>query len=456
MPQPAVRLKQQGQRRHPGDGIVDHVQAVLQLALREHEQARAHHGAIHGAHTADHQHQQDVQHDLERQRGVRPVVAQPKCVHGAGQRGEGGRQQIGQATVQHRAKPDGFGAEGVFANGLQHAAERRIHDTQQHQEQHSADRGDQVVSDDAAVDRHAEQGFRQRPERRAQHLGHFEVQAVFAARQVRQLRHQRLERSRDRQRDHGGERQRHDQRATDAGEHRGPAGLHMDAGDRDAVGADAEEHGVREAHDAGVAQQQVVAGDKDHEHQDLGGHGQRFGTGKEKRRCGKQGDDGNQYERQEAVRDRIHALWAPQQDGDHQRDIREQGGFGHKEAGVVGHQAHQQRPDHHAPDQPVARRQALPALLQACQPPTPAQGPVPGLPAATAAAVVRRRPAPAHLRPVQGPAGPVGNAGRGPGRPVPEWPAAYWPPAAAPPATTAAAPVLPAPAAPAAPGPRHR
>ncbi|KAG1244438.1 hypothetical protein G6F65_021800 [Rhizopus arrhizus] len=46
-----------------------------------------------------------------------------------------------------------------------------------------------------------------------------------------------------------------------------------------------------------------------------------------------------------AVRDRIHALWAPQQDGDHQRDIREQGGFGHKEAGVVGHQAHQQRPD---------------------------------------------------------------------------------------------------------------
>ncbi|KAG1302645.1 hypothetical protein G6F62_015868 [Rhizopus arrhizus] len=35
---------------------------------------------------------------------------------------------------------------------------------------------------------------------------------------------------------------------------------------------------------------------------------------------------------------------------------------------------HQQRTDHHAQHQPVARRQALPALLQACQPPTPAQG----------------------------------------------------------------------------------
>ena len=111
--QPAVRLEQQRQRRHARHGFVDQVQAVLQIALREHEQARADHRAVHGAHAADHQHQQDVQHDLERQRGVRPAVAQPERVERAGQCGEGGRQQVGQAAVQHRAVADGLGAERI-------------------------------------------------------------------------------------------------------------------------------------------------------------------------------------------------------------------------------------------------------------------------------------------------------------------------------------------------------
>ena len=50
----------------------------LKVALREHEERCADDGAVHGAHAADHDHQQDVDHDRERQRGVRAVVAQPE------------------------------------------------------------------------------------------------------------------------------------------------------------------------------------------------------------------------------------------------------------------------------------------------------------------------------------------------------------------------------------------
>ena len=48
------------------------------------------------------------------------------------------------------------------------------------------------------------------------------------------------------------------ERAPDAHRDRVPARTHARAGNRDAVGADAEEHRVRERHDAGVAEQQVV------------------------------------------------------------------------------------------------------------------------------------------------------------------------------------------------------
>ena len=51
---------------------------------------------------------------------------------------------------------------------------------------------------------------------------------------------------------------------------RAPADLEARQRDRDAVAADAEEHGVRERHDAGVAEQQVVARHQQHEDADLG------------------------------------------------------------------------------------------------------------------------------------------------------------------------------------------
>jgi len=44
----------------------------------------------------------------------------------------------------------------------------------------------------------------------------------------------------------------------------------------------------------------------------------------------------------------IHALRPPQQDGNHQGDVGEQRHLGCQEAGVVGHQAHQQRADESA------------------------------------------------------------------------------------------------------------
>ena len=56
------------------------------------------------------------------------------------------------------------------------------------------------------------------------------------------------------------------------------------AGDRDAVGADAEEHRVREADDAGVAEQQVEARRQDDEDDDLGGDVERLGAGEDERR----------------------------------------------------------------------------------------------------------------------------------------------------------------------------
>ena len=128
-----------------------------------------------------------------------------------------------------------------------------------------------------------------------------EVQPVLAARQIRQLRYQRLEGGGHGQRDHGvedgahaqacqpdqqREGQRHRQAAGGAGQHRGPARFQPHAGDGHAIGADAEEHGVR-ADDAGIAQQQVVAGHQHDEHQDLGRDRERLRSGEQERR-GKQ------------------------------------------------------------------------------------------------------------------------------------------------------------------------
>jgi hypothetical protein len=73
-------------------------------------------------------------------------------------------------------------------------------------------------------------------------------------------------------------------------EHRREALAQARAGDRHAVGADAEEHGVREADDAGVAQQQVVAGHQQDEDQHLGRHAQRLAAREQEGRQGQRDD----------------------------------------------------------------------------------------------------------------------------------------------------------------------
>ncbi len=68
---------------------------------------------------------------------------------------------------------------------------------------------------------------------------------------------------------------------------------------RDAVGADAKEHRVGKADDAGVAQQQVVAGHQHDEDQDLGGHIERLGARKDEGRQRQAQQAGDQQRRQQ-------------------------------------------------------------------------------------------------------------------------------------------------------------
>ena len=53
----------------------------------------------------------------------------------AGQRRDHRRQHVGQRAIDHGAVAERLGAELVLADRLQHAAERRIDDAQQDQEQ---------------------------------------------------------------------------------------------------------------------------------------------------------------------------------------------------------------------------------------------------------------------------------------------------------------------------------
>ncbi len=111
-------------------------------------------------------------------------------------------------------------------------------------------------------------------------------QAVLAAGDRRKLRGEDLEKGRYRERDHGEEDRAHAQREQADGEgngerqsegrertegERAPARAHLRHGDADAIAADAEEHGVGERDDPGVAEQQVIARHQEHEHRDLCG-----------------------------------------------------------------------------------------------------------------------------------------------------------------------------------------
>ena len=52
----------------------------------------------------------------------------------------------------------------------------------------------------------------------------------------------------------------------------------------DAIGADAEEHHMRERHDAGIAKQQIIGGDEQDHHAGLGGDVERLGAREQERR----------------------------------------------------------------------------------------------------------------------------------------------------------------------------
>ena len=73
-----------------------------------------------------------------------------------------------------------------------------------------------------------------------------------------------------------------------------PAGAQARQRDGHAIGADAEEHGVGEGHDAGVAQQQVEARRQHDEDADLGGDVQRLGAGEQEGRDRQAQHDGHQ------------------------------------------------------------------------------------------------------------------------------------------------------------------
>ena len=74
--------------------------------------------------------------------------------------------------------------------------------------------------------------------------------------------------------------------ATRAEQHRVPADPELRQRDGHAIGADAEEHGVREGDDAGIAQHDVVARGEHDEDADARRHAERARAGKEEGREG--------------------------------------------------------------------------------------------------------------------------------------------------------------------------
>ena len=169
---------------------------------------------------------------------------------------------------------------------------------------------------EAAVDRRAEERLVHVLGAGLQRLRHLEGQAVLAAGEVGQLRRQRREGRRDGERDHGEEDRAHaqaeqadqsDSTSETASAQAMPSASAGQVGpmrvrrDGDAVGADAEEHGVREADDAGVAEQQVEARDEDDEDDHLGGDVERLGAGEDERRQRQRDDDRDEHEREPAV-----------------------------------------------------------------------------------------------------------------------------------------------------------
>ena len=78
-----------------------------------------------------------------------------------------------------------LGAERVLADRLQDAAERRVHHPQQHEEGGRDDGEHEIIGQDLAGDRDAENLVLDQPEARLQHLRNLERAPVLAAGQPR-------------------------------------------------------------------------------------------------------------------------------------------------------------------------------------------------------------------------------------------------------------------------------
>ena len=203
--QPAIGRDQLRQHRNALDRGRAELHQVLQVVLRQHQQHAGDDGAVDRSHAADDDDQQHVEHDLERQRRVRAVVAQPEREQDAGESREQRRDDARDRPVDDGAVADRLGAEVVLADRLQDASERRVDDPQQRQHEHRRDDEQQVVGDEPAVDRSAEERRLGVRGARLQRLRHLERQAVLAAGDVGELRREGRERRGDGERDHGEE-----------------------------------------------------------------------------------------------------------------------------------------------------------------------------------------------------------------------------------------------------------
>ncbi len=138
------------------------------------------------------------------QRRVGVGLARPQSQQRAGERCRGGGNAARDGAIDHGAIADRLGTERVLADRHQHAAERRVHDAQQDQDQHQRHGIDEIVVEQPAVETHAEQRVAE-GEGRAQGRRQPVVQPVLAARQIGELRGQDREGAGDGQGDHGEE-----------------------------------------------------------------------------------------------------------------------------------------------------------------------------------------------------------------------------------------------------------
>jgi hypothetical protein len=309
-------MQRLGEPRQAREGLGRLAHPGLQVVLREDEEHRADDRPVHASHAADHDDEEDVGHHLEGEHRLGPHVAQPQRHEGARERGGQGRDHVGERAVHDGAVAQGLGAEVVLADRLQHAAEVRVHDPQQHEEDRHRGDEHQVVGGEAPVHGAAEELALHEAGAGPQELRHGEAAPVLAAGEVRELRGEHAEHRRDRERDHREEERAHAQREQSDGErqHQGhgerrgepreegpPRGSHAAEGEAHAVRADAVEHGVRERHDARVAQQQVVGGHQHDEDADRGRgvEGARAAGGE--RRDGEAHEDGHEECGQDAA-----------------------------------------------------------------------------------------------------------------------------------------------------------